>query len=519
MKNKPSMALPSLDGEPRLQSRLHLLAALALGLVLSIRDLARVECWQDEANEILICWGSFGGMLESILEGELRPPLRYLLLWVWLRISQDELWLRFLSLIFFAGAVLVGQRLAARLFGHSVAVASGYLVATSPILVSAGTMVRSYSLDTFVTLLALEAFVRLRQEGSRGTWIRYALTSFAALYTSYYFAFVLVAETAVVLAAGSPKTVIKRWILSQIVLAVAFVPWLPVMLAQYLNARSHHWPPAAPDAYSLLGLLKSFSLGRITASTSGSPATTWVSLVFLASVLFGWVECVRRRDGFRSRDLVLAAATLLPIAVVYGLSLAFHSVFHLRALVLYAPLFLLTVARGAAALRPRIVGIAAVILAMVAGTAKLVSTEDMRFMTQGIAEAENFLASRARPEDVILHPSHFDYFPARYYGGGRANPPRFIYAPRVPWNWGATQVPEEVLATDLAALAARARRVWRLTIDPVDRDFARIYRDHVDDVSFYPPMPATPWGRAPVLRERFGNIVVECFDLPPSERD
>jgi hypothetical protein len=153
------------------------------------------------------------------------------------------------------------------------------------------------------------------------------------------------------------------------------------------------------------------------------------------------------------------------------------------------------------------------LLMAVASSVKLKQTHDMRFLTSGIRDAESFIEANFGERDAILHATHFDYFPALYYSGGRHSSSRFIAAHKVPWNWGATQVRASALIGDLSSFATNYDRVWFVRIDPEDREFRHVYRSHVSNAEYYPrPTSAERWTKT--LEQRFGNIVVILSTVP-----
>jgi 4-amino-4-deoxy-L-arabinose transferase-like glycosyltransferase len=131
--------------------------------------------------------GSFPEALGGALTDWPHPPLYYLLLWAWLKLTgPSEIGARLLSVIASAAFLVVLWRLTLRIAGPTAALFALFLCATSPFLVYFGQTARMYALIQLFATLSL--FFLLRAFAEPGVW-RWALlwgaSCVALLYTQY----------------------------------------------------------------------------------------------------------------------------------------------------------------------------------------------------------------------------------------------------------------------------------------------------------------------------------------------
>ena len=193
------------------------------------------------------------------------PPLHALMLGAWMQLAgRSEFAVRFLSLWWGVLAVALTWRLGRELLTNSIGAVGALLLATSAFAAWYAQETRGYSLLLALTLVMVWAFVRLchseprsderkpprlnfetpalAPKRSAGASVWYLIFGIAALYTHYYAAFTLLALNFAFLAVLACRARTKRPIpnaqylisfyLSQLIILIAFVPWLPAAIRQ-----------------------------------------------------------------------------------------------------------------------------------------------------------------------------------------------------------------------------------------------------------------------------------------------
>jgi uncharacterized membrane protein len=175
----------------------------------------------------------------AVLKRNVHLPGYFYLMHYWIRwFGISEFSLRLPAVIFGALAALMLLFLGKELFGLLPGVVSALLLALSPEQIYFSQQARMYSL---LVLLAISSSYLLIKGGrlseSRWRYLCYALISIFGLYTHYEYAFCLAAQVFYVWL-GSPLGREKpiRWLITQAGIALAFLPWVFITLAQKANS-------------------------------------------------------------------------------------------------------------------------------------------------------------------------------------------------------------------------------------------------------------------------------------------
>ena len=144
------------------QGLVALPAAVAFGLLVFrlVRDVHGKPLIEDEAVAGLIGARPLGELLGIVLSDRGAAPLHFLLVHAVLALDSSASALRWLSVAFAIGAVLLCVELGRRLGGPVAGAAAGIAGATSGLLTIYGTVARMYALFAFVGALAAVLFVR-----------------------------------------------------------------------------------------------------------------------------------------------------------------------------------------------------------------------------------------------------------------------------------------------------------------------------------------------------------------------
>ena len=399
------MSAASPSSLPRTRALLHARAAVpaALGLLSALSVWLRtVELdtgyWIDEGLSIGIADRPIGDIPETLrLDGS--PPLYYLLLHLWLRLTGDpgEEATHALSLVFATLAIPVAWALATRLFGTAAGWIAAVLFAFNPFLTAYAQETRMYSLIVLVGTVMVATFVGAFVQRRGRAWLAGFVVSSAVLLYTHNWAFFLGAALAVawvVLVALAPRperrALVRDGLIAAAAIAVAYAPWVPSMLFQAAHTGAP-WA-LAPDLSSLRSAF-GWLLG---------PEAEYVLLLGAGTGLFA---IVARRDEEARAVAVLAlggAGTILVAWIASQLNPAWAN----RYLAVALPALLLLAAIGLA--RARGVGIAALLLvtAIWAGDNGPDSKSNARELARAIAPGlgPGDLVISGQPEQIpVLH--------------------------------------------------------------------------------------------------------------------
>ena len=338
--------------------RLTSLLVLLLGFALRVHRLGHQELRGDEAFGYFFSLRSFGGILRDTLAlGEPHPVASYFVQKTWMALAGDsEFALRFTSAWFSVLAVALILRLARALnFTKFSALLAAALLALSPYAIWHAQDARMYSMSLALTLASTWLAVEWLRLPCRRWAVAYMATSWLALHTHYFAAFVLIAQNLFVfvfvvvvtwvashLGSGitrkrpaHPRRLLS-WLSLQFLVALFYLPWLlrarSILSGYSGNGDSPGWLEMWRRA---LGV---FAVGE----TLPAAWRTGLVLVVALLLLFGAWRLWRRAETQPSMWLLLLYLTV-PLLITWG-SAQQRPIFDERYLIAAAPPFYLLVA-------------------------------------------------------------------------------------------------------------------------------------------------------------------------------
>jgi hypothetical protein len=405
-------------------------------------------------------------MLGFLIREDSHPPIFYLVERAWVAVvGSSDLAVAALGLIPGVLLIPVAAAIAWRWSGPlGGALAAWFIALAWPAVWHAGDG-RPYAFLSLCTLLTAAAgFTAVRRSGA--AWSAYALGSLVLLYTHGWWVLVvaglaLATGWAAWRSAGMSRAWVRAWLLTHAVIALGYLPWLPVLIGQGRNAgyASYDTFPVqwlVVTAVLLLGvtlslLLPAMLILAIGLGRSGPRPPAPDSARFLILVVA--IPCVLALAAWKLSDLTVS-----------------HCVAALTPLALLALACVLGRAGRPGTARRRLGTAVAFITILGAGLASRWSEKS------NVREAARFVAARAGAEDlVIVYPSSIGPVYQRYH----ASPHRVaVFPPQEPvvptrfggW-WGRFDDPNALAQTLVTIEEARRERrtVWLVTQMRLDR--------------------------------------------------
>lgn len=417
---------------------LVVLVLLAAGLRLF--KIEQRVVWYDEANSLLWADAGVKGAIEAA-QSDVHPPLYYLLLYFWTRVSQAEVWARLFSVVMGVTAVVVVFFLGRLLAGEVAGFFSALFLAFCPMHIWYSQEIRMYTLQTVLVSLSY-LFMILSLQENRGTyWTLYCIATALSLYTQYTSLLSLLAQNLfMIIFLKRYRPVLKQWALSQLSIAVLFLPCAVMFLHTLRTTTSAggFWLGSlsmkAPAGF--LALLSGFVSQR--GSLPFSAAVSLVMLIVVAMLLLG------RKDKPPLAVLVLFWFCV-PLLVLALVSLK-QNLFVPRTILYTAPAFHLAVGWAAAIVLDSRAKAGAMLVSIFLVALNLNALYGYyflpsRWIKSPLRDVCRLIEREHREGDIVLHSAEYTYRPCQYY-----------LADRVPQSL--------VTGTGALARADRVERIW-----------------------------------------------------------
>lgn len=242
-------------------------------------------------------WADTLGALASHPE---HPPLYFLLArLVRERLNDSISALRQLSGLFSLLAIPAIDTLSGQVSARAgVAAVVMVMAAVSPLQLLYAQDARPYSLLFLLTILACSAYLRMRRRGDAASSWMYCLTLVSGLYTSLIFVVVLLSHGLHAWLSVNPPSHKRRWGIATAGAAVAFLPWL-LVIVRGLGPLVRHtaWLREAPGSLPA-PLIRSLHWSSPFLDL-GDGAPVWLPLLLLPLlVALAWVGITAlRRQG------------------------------------------------------------------------------------------------------------------------------------------------------------------------------------------------------------------------------
>jgi len=408
-----------------------------IAAALRFHALGAKSLWFDEIISVRRARGTFVEMIREVAGHDGHPPLYYALQYAARALGTGEAAARVPSAL--AGIVLVYvvYRIARKMLGEYAGLAAAGLCALSAFQVYFSQEARPYSLAMLLAAISFWLFLRILDQppdnspsvleaGPEGAssersapatlhWIMYTAVAVAMLYTYYYLLFALLAEGVVlVLCHRRARPIIRQWLLSRIVAAILFVPYLPVIFSRMAGLppapEQSRWelPASMPAAFARM--LTGIDLAWLR------PGAALTVVIYAAA----FVPVVAALVLLRKNRFALAAAlsyVLIPVVSVVILPWRLQ-IFEAKHLAFVSPMLLILGVYAGARFRCRPAAWAGAGLLVLLNIFALSGYFEPSFKKERWPDACSFVAENAQPGDAItFNPKGLQYAFEHYYHG------------------------------------------------------------------------------------------------------
>lgn len=341
--------------------QIGLLIALAFGL--RVYRLGAENFWIDEVLHVEsasrpigqivreVGPSADGGPLSSILTNLLRP------------VEAQEGTMRVPAALTGTGTVAATAILASRLLPAPIPLATGFLMALSPLHVWYSQEARWYGPWVLLAVLSYLALLRALGSGALGAWALYGLLALMGVYTFLLSPLVVIAQMVSAWwmrrKAGDPIRLLPASRLGRLAMLVAVAPLGGVVLAN-LHATTGTPRPAtlAVLPYTAYAFGVGFSLGPTLAYLHGMPSLSRVVVehpeVALVALIFGVPLCVGVTRIWRNAIAapIVLPWLFLPPVLVLVLGIGTNVTYEVRYALASLPAYVIVLTTGIVALRP-----------------------------------------------------------------------------------------------------------------------------------------------------------------------
>jgi uncharacterized membrane protein len=332
-----------------------LILGLFLGaLLIRLYHLDFLPLWRDETFSVNVASKDINGLVDTAIR-DTQPPLHLFLLHYWMKIfTNSEFSVRFLSLIFGMIAVLFVYLIAKNYFKSKKYIALTLcFAAISPVFVYYSQEARAYSmLMAFSAALFYFGLQIFNDKKNLLNWLGFILAATFGLYTHNIFGVVLVgyALWAAIKILKSEKLkffkseIFLKFVLSFILIALLYIPWLFVFLEQYSKVENDgFWLVFFPIA-NILHSHFAFLLGPTLSYVDQLTHSLYVAYIGLfGSILFIMgVTFEVKKDKLPKFSFLFFAMLALVLAISFKTPF-----YYIRYITFVMPLFIILITLGA----------------------------------------------------------------------------------------------------------------------------------------------------------------------------
>jgi len=330
---------------------------LLLSLSIQLLFISRHPLWYDEVASMVVAKQNTPLKLINLTATDTHPPLYFLLLKAWSRLSSNIYFLRFLSIIFASFTIYVSYLVFRELATKKQAIFATLLITLSPPLIYASTQIRMYSLFVFESMLLFWIYIKYQKSclttpeesvrlppRCKITLIIFTILSIISLYTHYYAGLLLISLNIIFFFNKKRHSLIKSWLVSQLIVLFSFLPWLIFNLSKNTTSCWCFSPLVGLPAVFYSFVAGGLGLITIKDVLQSADVKLQVVFIFAAIFLFGLFLSGVKSAWSEKKHQVLSIF-FMPLLLV-SLVGFIVPIFSPRALIILSPFYYLLITQG-----------------------------------------------------------------------------------------------------------------------------------------------------------------------------
>jgi hypothetical protein len=175
------------------KSKVFLYGFIAVWAAVMLYLSKEINIWMDEAYTLDTTSAkySFSGVVHQSYYFESQPPVYFILVWVWRKISAAVFWARLFSLISIALTAWYFFKIVSRYTSAHISRWLLVLFLLNPFIIFAALEIRLYAFLMFLSAAAVYNYLLYYTENSKKHLFIFLAISLVAMYTQYFFAFLI----------------------------------------------------------------------------------------------------------------------------------------------------------------------------------------------------------------------------------------------------------------------------------------------------------------------------------------
>ena len=316
-----------------------------IGILLRIYNLGKYNFWRDEVFSVLVAKGiapwdmaSYSYLIDS--------PLFCLFLRLWLKLGDSEFILRLFPFIFGVLSIPAIYLVAKELFDKKVGLISAFILTISPFHIYYSQELRTYSLVTFLVLIAIYCLIKSLKENRIFSWVGFVIFTTLTIYSHNMALLLLIAINFYIFYFYKKyKVIFRRWLTSQFFILLFYLPWVEVILKQIAHIKAANFYNWLPKDY-LFNIIQTFLIFNL-----GYNANTIINLLAILLILPLFIFVIYDKI-YKEEIYMLLWWLFIPLIIVIMFSIMIFPAYIIRTTIYLSAVYYIIVSYGLSKLKP-----------------------------------------------------------------------------------------------------------------------------------------------------------------------
>ncbi len=413
---------------------------------------------------------------------------------LWINFGTSEIVLRSFSIICGVLSIIFIFLIARYLFNNKIALLSAFLLSINSYNIMFSQEARNYTLMVLLGLISVYYFLKSLKENKTIYWIIYSVSTVLGIYNHTFAIFILFFQWIFfILLIKKHKKLIKNFILSQLLILIIYLPWIPHFHYANLYAAKYFWLDIL-NYIDLPSTLVVFGIGQTLIRKQSSlylilPVLLLFFFGFIIPFLIGIFPTKLRKikdifNGKIEKELFLALYLFIPIITPFILSMLSRPIFLWKYVMVGTPAFYILISRGIFRIKKQHIQFIFLFIIILLSSFSLFYYYSTPIFKGDWREAANHIEKNEMPGDLILVHSPQVIDTLKYYYKGNLPITGFPDLPIEKLNPKTIRVTEENIG-NIDSVIKDYKRVWLIqrlikgeeqTIpDYLDEKYERLY--------------------------------------------